>query len=35
MWINAAPLKAAKIMYIFQLMDLNRGGTAKARPQFH
>jgi hypothetical protein len=34
MWISAMPLKVAKIMYIFQLMLLSRGGTMYARMQF-
>ena len=32
--MNAKPLSAAKIMYIFQLMLRRSGGTANARPQF-
>jgi len=34
-WIPASPLRAAKIMYIFQLISHINGGTAKARAQFH
>lgn len=33
-WIKAAPLKVAKIMYIFQLILCNNGGTPKARAMF-
>jgi hypothetical protein len=33
-WTNAAPLKAAKIIYIFQLMFQRSGGTPNARMQF-
>ena len=32
--MNATALKVPKIMYIFQLMDHSRGGTAKAKMQF-
>lgn len=32
--MKARALKVPKIMYIFQLMDHRRGGTAKARMQF-
>jgi len=35
MWMKATPLKVAKIMYIFQLIERRSGGTAKARAQFH
>jgi hypothetical protein len=35
MWMKARALKVPKIMYIFQLIDQSRGGTAKARMQFH
>lgn len=32
--MHAAPLNAVKIMYIFQLIAHNSGGTAKARIMF-
>jgi len=34
MWMNAAPLKVANIMYIFQLIFHSKGGTANASTQF-
>jgi hypothetical protein len=34
-WTKAAPLKAAKIIYIFQLIFCRSGGTPKASAIFH